>query len=58
MNLRGSEDALEIFTEGDKIILQKYTPSCLFCDSMDDILEYEGNKVCTECIKKLAKMAL
>ena len=55
MNLKGSEDALEIFTDGDKIILKKYSPSCMFCSSLDDIIEFNGNKVCKECIKSMNK---
>ena len=54
MNLRGSEDSLEIFTDDDRIILQKYKASCVFCNSLDDIIEYNGNKVCADCIKKMA----
>ncbi|MDR1629467.1 MAG: AbrB/MazE/SpoVT family DNA-binding domain-containing protein [Oscillospiraceae bacterium] len=57
MNLRGSEDALEIFTDGDKIILQKYNPSCIFCNSLDDIREFKGSKVCAACIKKLTDLS-
>ena len=34
------KDALEIFTEGDRIILQKYEPSCVFCTNVDDITLY------------------
>lgn len=56
MNLRGSEDALEIFTDGDKIILQKYSPSCIFCNSLDDIQEFKGSKVCLECIRKITDL--
>ena len=26
-------DALEIFVEGDNIILHKYQPACIFCDN-------------------------
>lgn len=53
MNLRGSEDSLEIFTDGDKIVLQKYNPSCIFCNSLDGIIEFKGTKVCSTCIKKM-----
>ena len=26
------KDTLEIFTEGDQIILKKYHPACIFCN--------------------------
>ena len=28
------KDAIEIFTEGERIILQKYRPSCIFCNNV------------------------
>ncbi|ADQ15730.1 AbrB/MazE/SpoVT family DNA-binding domain-containing protein [Halanaerobium hydrogeniformans] len=46
-----SGDPMEIFIEGDKIILRKYEPACIFCGSADDNFEYEGKSVCKECIK-------
>ena len=29
------KDPLEIFVEGDRIILKKYNPSCIFCGSFN-----------------------
>lgn len=52
-NLIESESSVEIFTDGDKIILRKYAPACIFCDSLDDIIEFKGHKVCKACIQKL-----
>ena len=48
------KDSLEIFTDNDCIILKKYNPSCIFCQSTEDILEYNGKNVCRECINKLS----
>lgn len=36
------KDSLEIFVDGEFIMLKKYQPSCIFCDSMDDIVSYHG----------------
>lgn len=47
------KDALEIFVEGDNIILHKYHPACIFCDSTKNIISYKGKNICPECIKKL-----
>ncbi len=44
---------LEIFVENDMIILRKYTPSCLFCGSIEDLVTYEDKKLCRNCIEKL-----
>ena len=47
------KDALEIFVDGDNIILHKYHPSCIFCDSTKNIINYKGKNICPDCIKKL-----
>lgn len=46
-------DALEIYLDGDKIVLQKYEPACLFCGSAKDLVNYKGKNVCCECIRDL-----
>ncbi len=48
-----NKDSLEIYVEGDKIILRKYEPGCLFCGSADDVITYEDRRVCKECIEKM-----
>ena len=53
LNIVDSEDALEVFVEDDKIILRKYSPSCIFCKSLDNIVEFNDQKICTSCIEKL-----
>ncbi|MDR3345276.1 MAG: AbrB/MazE/SpoVT family DNA-binding domain-containing protein [Oscillospiraceae bacterium] len=52
--IESSEDAVEIFTEEDRIVLRKYQPSCVFCRSEDDLFVFAGQKVCRECAKKIA----
>ncbi len=47
------KDSLEIFTEGNKIILQKYQPSCIFCNNADDVILFEGKRLCKACIEKI-----
>lgn len=48
-----SKDSLEIFIENDRIILQKYQPSCIFCNNADNILFFEGRRICADCLSKL-----
>lgn len=50
------KDSIEIFVDGQYIMLKKYQPSCVFCDSMDDIHSYKGKNVCSECIQKLQNL--
>ena len=46
-------DALEIFVEGESVILRKYHPACIFCNSSKNIVSFNGKNVCSECIKHL-----
>ena len=40
------KDALEIYVDGDQIVLKKYEPSCIFCGNAKDIIHYKGkNKI-------------
>ena len=46
-------DAVEIFTDDHRIILQKYEPACIFCGSSDEIVYYSGRRVCSSCIRAM-----
>ena len=47
------KDSIEIFTDNDKIILQKYQPACTFCNNVNNIIYFGGKRVCADCIEKL-----
>ncbi len=46
-------DPLEIYVEGSSIVLKKYRPTCVFCDSVKDISVYREKNVCARCLKEL-----
>lgn len=50
-------DALEIYTEDDKIILRKANTGDIFTGSTDDLIEYHDKMVSKESIEELAKLA-
>lgn len=50
------KDALEIFTEGQQIIMKKYESSCVFCNSTDDLVQYQGKLICKECLAEIQKI--
>jgi len=52
MNIN-KKDSMEIFVDGNKIILRKYEPACIFCGSADDIIESEGRTICGSCKEKI-----
>ena len=49
----GMKDKLEIFVDGDEIILKKYHPSCVFCNDAQDVIPYKGKLVCKNCLEEL-----
>lgn len=46
-------DELEIYMENDRIILQKYENSCVFCASTRGLVNYCGKNICQECIQNM-----
>lgn len=36
------KDPLEIFVDGNTIILKKYEPACIFCNNAKDVTNYKG----------------
>lgn len=49
------KDTLEVYVEGDSIILRKYQDACVFCDSVRDLVNYKGRCVCQDCIAMLSR---
>lgn len=47
------KDTLEIYTEGDEIILKKYQPGCIFCGNARNVSYYKGKMVCANCVKDM-----
>lgn len=47
------QDPLEIYVDGDSIVLKKYEPACLFCGSANDVVNFMDKRICKECIAKL-----
>ena len=38
------KDPLEIYVDGNSIVLRKYRPSCIFCDSTKDVRTFLPGK--------------
>ncbi len=47
------KDTLEIFTEGDEIILKKYQPGCIFCGDARNVTLFKGQRICEKCLGEL-----
>jgi transcriptional pleiotropic regulator of transition state genes len=47
------KDGLEIFIEGNTIVLKKYEPSCIFCGNARNVINYKEKNICLECLDDL-----
>jgi len=48
------KDALEIYVDGESVILKKYQPACIFCGNAKDVVNYKGKNICPACMKELS----
>lgn len=49
-------DPIEIYVEGRNIILRKFEPTCVFCGSSKNLIDFGDRNVCPACIEKLHKL--
>ncbi len=48
-------DEIEIFVDGDGIVLKKHEESCIFCGSKDNLRQYKGKHICYNCAATLGR---
>ncbi len=46
-------DELEIYVDGDNVILHKHEASCIFCGSSNSLYSFQGKHVCDTCLNAL-----
>ncbi len=51
-----TDDSLEIFVDGDYIMLKKYEPACVFCGNVKDVVSVHGKNICRNCIEEMKKL--
>lgn len=47
------KDSIEIYVDGESIILKKYQPCCVFCGEANDIVSHMGKNICKNCIEQI-----
>lgn len=45
------KDPIEIYVDGDYILLKKYEPACIFCGNVKGVKRIHDKNVCDDCIK-------
>ncbi len=53
LGIENEVDSFEIIPDGDKLILKKYQPYCVFCNKLSASVKIGGYAVCTKCIDRL-----
>ncbi len=48
-------DPIEIFTDGDSVVLRKFQVKCVFCGAEENLKDYIGSKVCQNCVTAIRK---
>ena len=49
------KDALEIYVDGDNIILHKFCSACVFCGSTDGLVSFKERYICAACAEELKR---
>lgn len=48
-------DPIEIFVDGDKIVLGRYAPGCTLCGGLEGIEYLSGKPICRTCITSISR---
>ena len=49
------KETLEIYVDRSNIMIKKYQPACIFCDSAKDITLFKGKNICGSCLRELGQ---
>lgn len=52
-----TKDSVEIFVDEDRIVLKKYSPSCIFCGNAEEVFTYGGKLICRNCLDEMNRAA-
>ncbi len=53
---KGEGDPLEIYVDGEYIILKKYAPACIFCGNAKNVKHIHDKNVCENCLEELKSL--
>ncbi len=50
------KDALEIYVDGERIMLKKYEPACIFTGEADDLIYFKGKMISKSIASELVDL--
>ena len=55
LNIKDGSDSVEFFVYEDSVVIKKYRPACIFCNSANNIQTYKNQSVCQTCLDEIRK---
>lgn len=49
------KDELEIYVDGNTVVLKKHESTCMICQNKKNLKEINGKYICADCISELNK---
>jgi transcriptional pleiotropic regulator of transition state genes len=46
-------ELIELYVEENMLYVKRYYPECIFCESTEDVIEYNDKIICKKCIEEL-----
>ncbi|MEW8956956.1 AbrB/MazE/SpoVT family DNA-binding domain-containing protein [Clostridium sp.] len=53
LGIEENETNMEIYIEGEIILLKKYEPCCIFCGEARGVGLFKGKKICKKCLGEM-----
>ena len=50
------KDPVEILVKENSIILKKYQATCVFCGSVDELIQFNDKNICKSCRRAIKKI--
>ena len=50
------KDPIEVFIDGNSIVLRKYEKGCIFCNNPKDLQVYKEKLICKKCLNSISEL--
>ena len=55
LNIKDGSDSVEFFVDEDSVVIKKYRPACIFCNSANNIQTYKNQSICQSCLDEMRR---
>ena len=50
------KDPIEVYIDGNSIVLKKYEKGCIFCNNSKDLQVYKDKLICKKCLNSISAL--